>query len=54
VLDRDVAVKMLTGLTMGHSGRARFEDEGQTLARLSHPGLITLSTRERRRTARTW
>jgi serine/threonine protein kinase len=42
MLDRDVAVKMLDGQAMGGSARARFEDEGQTLARLSHPGLITL------------
>ncbi len=42
VLNRDVAVKMLARLAMDGSARARFEDEGQTLARLNHPGLTTL------------
>jgi hypothetical protein len=42
VLNRDVAVKMLTGLTLDPTARARFEDEGHTLARLNHPGLTTL------------
>jgi serine/threonine protein kinase len=41
-LQRDVAVKILRNFTVSPVGRARFRDEGATLARLSHPGLITL------------
>lgn len=41
-LERYVAVKILRGMAMDPIGRARFRAEGQTLARLSHPGLITL------------
>ena len=42
VLNRDVAVKMLSGLTMDSTARDRFQHEGELLARLSHPGLIIL------------
>jgi serine/threonine protein kinase len=41
-LQRYVAVKILRGLATGPVARARFHAEGKTLARLSHPGLITL------------
>jgi serine/threonine protein kinase len=41
-LGRYVAVKILRGLAMDPAGRARFREEGQTLALLNHPGLITL------------
>ncbi|HST84312.1 MAG TPA: protein kinase [Kineosporiaceae bacterium] len=41
-LQRYVAVKILRGRATDPVGRARFRAEGQTLARLSHPGLITL------------
>jgi serine/threonine protein kinase len=41
-LKRYVAVKLLRDLAMDPVGRARFQAEGETLARLSHPGLITV------------
>jgi len=42
VLNRDVAVKMLANLVMDATARARFELEGETLAKLNHPGLTML------------
>ncbi len=42
VLKREVAVKVLRLTTAEESDRVRFEAEGRTLARLSHPGLVTV------------
>ena len=42
LLDRQVAVKLLRESTDTEDDRARFLLESQTLARLSHPGLVTL------------
>ena len=42
MLDRNVAVKILRDLVVEPADRARFEREGALLARLSHPGLITV------------
>ncbi|WP_182481440.1 serine/threonine-protein kinase [Nocardioides immobilis] len=41
VLDRDVAVKILRD-TVDDADRSRFMGEATTLARLSHPGLVTV------------
>jgi serine/threonine protein kinase len=41
-LQRYVAIKLLRQFAVGSSARARFGTEAKTLARLSHPGLITL------------
>jgi eukaryotic-like serine/threonine-protein kinase len=42
VLDRPVAVKLLREATDNEGDRERFLAEATTLARLSHPGLVTL------------
>lgn len=42
VLGRQVAVKVLRETTDDESDRARFVIEARTLARLSHPGLVTV------------
>jgi eukaryotic-like serine/threonine-protein kinase len=42
VLGRAVAVKLLRDVTANEAERARFTDEARTLARLSHPGLVTI------------
>jgi eukaryotic-like serine/threonine-protein kinase len=42
LLQRDVAVKLLRDVTAGTAARARFTGEVKALAKLSHPGLITL------------
>lgn len=42
VLGRPVAVKLLRDVTADPAARARFTAEAQTLARLSHPGLVTV------------
>lgn len=42
MLDRSVAVKLMRTVAAGESERARFTDEARTLARLSHPGLVTI------------
>lgn len=42
VLARTVAVKLLSSLGGDDAGRARFTDEARMLARLSHPGLVTV------------
>lgn len=42
VLAREVAVKVLRDTSPDPSARARFIDEARTLARLNHPGLVTL------------
>ncbi len=41
-LDRDVAVKVMREVVRDPAHRERFQVEGQTLAGLSHPGLIML------------
>ncbi|MDP9820566.1 serine/threonine-protein kinase [Nocardioides massiliensis] len=42
VLDREVAVKVLREPTLDAGERARFVQEARTLARLDHPGLVTV------------
>jgi eukaryotic-like serine/threonine-protein kinase len=42
VLDRAVAVKLLRSVSGDDTDRARFGDEARTLARMSHPGLVTV------------
>jgi len=42
VLDRAVAVKLLLSLSGDDAARGRFTDEARMLARLSHPGLVTV------------
>ncbi len=42
VLGRAVAVKLLRDLTASEDDRARFTTEARTLARLSHPGLVSV------------
>lgn len=42
LLDRDVAVKVLRDTAAADDERARFITEARTLARLAHPGLVTL------------
>ncbi|MDT7570160.1 MAG: eukaryotic-like serine/threonine-protein kinase [Actinomycetota bacterium] len=42
VLDRPVAVKVLRDVTAEPRARERFTAEARTLARLDHPGLVTL------------
>jgi len=42
VLARTVAVKLLLSMAGDDAARARFTDEARTLARLSHPGLVTI------------
>jgi serine/threonine protein kinase len=42
VLGRAVAVKLLRNTAVGDRERARFTDEARTLARLNHPGLVTI------------
>lgn len=42
VLEREVAVKLLRQASVEARDRARFADEARLLARLSHPGLVTV------------
>lgn len=42
VLDRAVAVKLMRAVSSTDTERARFTDEARTLARLSHPGMVTV------------
>jgi eukaryotic-like serine/threonine-protein kinase len=42
VLQRPVAVKLLRSIAGSDSDRARFTDEALMLARLNHPGLVTI------------
>lgn len=42
VLERDVAVKFLTGVELSPASRARFFAEARALARLQHPNVVTL------------
>jgi tetratricopeptide (TPR) repeat protein len=40
VLDRDVAVKVLSSTSLGSQGRARLLHEAQAVARLNHPNIV--------------
>jgi len=40
LLDRDVAVKVLSSQTLGAEGRARLLHEAQAVARLNHPNIV--------------
>jgi serine/threonine protein kinase/tetratricopeptide (TPR) repeat protein len=42
VLDRDVAVKLMTGAKLGTEGRSRLLVEAQTVAKLKHPNIVTV------------
>ena len=42
VLDRDVALKVLTSVRLGTQGRSRLLAEAQTVAKLSHPNIVTV------------
>ena len=40
LLDRDVAVKVLSATALGSEGRARLMDEAQAAAKLNHPNIV--------------
>lgn len=42
LLDRDVAIKVLTSSKLGTDGRARLLHEAQAVARLAHPNIVTV------------
>lgn len=42
VLDRDVAVKLLSGTKLGTEGRSRLLVEAQMVAKLRHPNIVTV------------
>jgi serine/threonine protein kinase len=42
VLDRDVALKLLTSVRLGTQGRSQLLTEAQTVAKLSHPNIVTV------------
>jgi serine/threonine protein kinase len=42
VLERDVAVKVLSGTNLGTDGRARMLREAKAVAALNHPNIITV------------
>src|SRR5512146_2660420 len=42
LLDRDVAIKVLTDPSLGSSGRARLLSEARAVARLNHPNIISI------------
>jgi|GEM_PF-418911 len=42
LLDRDVAVKVVSSATLGAEGRARFLDEAQAAAKLNHPNIVSV------------
>jgi hypothetical protein len=42
LLDRDVAVKLLSGKELGTEGRARLLREAQAAARLNHPNIVSV------------
>ncbi len=42
LLDRDVALKLLTSLNLGSEGRSRLLSEAKTVAKLSHPNIVTV------------
>ena len=41
-LNRDVSVKVLTNLGLGTDGRARLQQEAQSIARLNHPNIVAV------------
>ncbi len=42
LLDRDVAVKVLSGSKLGTEGRARLLREAQAVAKLDHPNIVSV------------
>ena len=42
VLDRDVALKLVTSLKLGTEGRSRLLTEARTVAKLAHPDIVTV------------
>ncbi len=42
VLERDVAVKLISGARLGTEGRTRLLSEAQTVAKLKHPNIVTV------------
>jgi ABC-type oligopeptide transport system substrate-binding subunit/tRNA A-37 threonylcarbamoyl transferase component Bud32 len=42
VLDRDVALKLLTNPTLGEEGRAKLHREAQAAAKLNHPNIVSV------------
>jgi len=42
LLDRDVAVKMVSGLNLGTEGRARLLGEAKAIAKLNHPHIVAV------------
>jgi len=42
VLDRDVALKLLTSVKLGTAGRSRLLTEARTVANLAHPNIVTV------------
>jgi serine/threonine protein kinase len=42
LLDRDVAIKVLSDLGLGSEGRARLLREAQSAAQLNHPNIVTV------------
>ncbi len=42
VLDRDVALKLLTSVKLGTQGRSRLLTEARTVANLAHPNIVTV------------
>lgn len=42
LLDRQVAVKVLSGQALGSHGRARLLNEARAIARLNHPNIVTV------------
>ena len=42
LLDRDVAVKILSAAVLGDEGRARLLREAQTIAKLNHPNIVSV------------
>jgi len=42
LLDRDVAVKLLSATALGTEGRARLLDEAQAAAKLNHPNIVSV------------
>ena len=41
-LNRDVSVKVLTNLGLGTDGRARLQQEAQSIAKLNHPNIVAV------------
>ena len=42
VLERDVAIKVVSRLSLGTSGRGRLLQEAQSIAKLNHPNIVTV------------